>query len=77
MIALMMEAVRSSETSFYFDTTWRYIPESYNFRYLDEFRYQQIKGSNSISISFTPISQVNVRFSNHYITFLFQYIAYE
>jgi hypothetical protein len=29
MIALIMEAVRTSETSVYFkETTWRYIPES-------------------------------------------------
>jgi hypothetical protein len=27
VIALMMEAVRTCETSVYFETTWRYIPE--------------------------------------------------
>jgi hypothetical protein len=29
IIAPMMAAVRISETSVYFETTWRYIPESY------------------------------------------------
>jgi hypothetical protein len=33
-IALMMEAVRTSETSVYFnETTWRYIPEGYHIYY--------------------------------------------
>jgi hypothetical protein len=36
----MMELVRTSETSVYYDTTWRNIPEGYNLHAKEIFRHK-------------------------------------